>query len=331
MPATAIRPIGHEDRLSLIEHLDELRTRLIVCLATLAVAFAVCAVFNGSLLSVLNKPLEKTTQASTKKGNGLPGQIERGQQSLRALATQMSAALATLAQRESGLPLAQRRELQAQRQKIQAAIRALPRTEGNKPVTLRVGEPFTTTLSVAFYFALLFSLPIILYQLYAFVLPAFSPRERRVALPLMTMIPFLFAAGVVFGYFVVLPAATKFLQNFNADQFNVLVQARDYYKFAILTLVSIGIVFQLPVGVLAVTRLGLVSVETLRRNRRYAIVINAVIAMLLPGTDPVSMLLEFAILHALYEVSVAVAALLRTQAVPEDDWPGAEVDGDDLS
>jgi sec-independent protein translocase protein TatC len=145
------------------------------------------------------------------------------------------------------------------------------------------------------------------------------------------MIPFLFAAGVVFGYFVVLPAATKFLQNFNADQFNVLVQARDYYKFAILTLVSIGIVFQLPVGVLAVTRLGLVSVETLRRNRRYAIVINAVIAMLLPGTDPVSMLLEFAILHALYEVSVAVAALLRTQAVPEDDWPGAEVDGDDLS
>jgi sec-independent protein translocase protein TatC len=312
--ASAIRPIGHEDRLSLVEHLDELRTRLIVCAVTLSVAFSLCLAFNGKLLSVLNDPLEQTTQASIKKGNGLPGQIERTQQVVRALAAVTAGTIAALEDPSVKLPAAERRALRAQQLAVTRALKTLPRTQGNRPVTLRVGEPFTTTMTVALYFALLFALPILLYQAYAFVLPAFNDDERAVALPLMGMIPVLFAGGVVFGYFVVLPAATRFLQNFNADQFNVLVQARDYYKFAIITLVAMGLVFQLPVGVLAVTRLGLISVETLKANRRYAIVVNAVIAMLLPGTDPVSMLLEFAVLHALYEMSVLVAGSLHRRS-----------------
>ena len=126
-------------------------------------------------------------------------------------------------------------------------------------MTLGVGEPFTQTLTVAFYFALLFALPLILYQAYAFVLPAFSPRERRVALPLMAMVPFLFIAGVVFAYFLVLPAAIGFLQNFNSDEFDVLVQAKSLYSFAILTLIIMGVLFQMPVGMLALTRLGVVT------------------------------------------------------------------------
>ena len=101
-------------------------------------------------------------------------------------------------------------------------------------MTLGVGEPFTATFKVAAYAALLLSLPMLLCQLYAFVLPAFSPRERQVALPLMLMVPFLFIAGVVFAYFVVLPNAIEFLQNFNDDNFDILLQARDYYRFSIL-------------------------------------------------------------------------------------------------
>ena len=93
---------------------------------------------------------------------------------------------------------------------------------------------------MSFYFALLLALPLILYQLYAFVLPAFSPRERRVALPLMAMVPFLFIGGVLFGYFVVLPPAIKFLQTFNSSSFDVLVQAKQYYSFVALTLISLG-------------------------------------------------------------------------------------------
>src|SRR5207245_5054779 len=98
---------------------------------------------------------------------------------------------------------------------------------GRKPITFGVTEPFTTTLTVSAYAAILIALPVVLYELYAFVLPAFSPTERRVALPLMMMVPFLFVGGAAFGYFLVVPAALKFLIHFNQHQFNVQIRARD--------------------------------------------------------------------------------------------------------
>jgi sec-independent protein translocase protein TatC len=309
--ATDSRPIGHEDRLSLVEHLDELRTRLVICVATFVVAFAVCAWQNNALLDFIGQPLETTTKKRTEQGKGPLGQIYDAQHGVQVVGASAARLADTLARPDAKLPGALRAELTRESRVLKAQLARLPnRPPPNQPVTLGIGEPFVTTLTVAAYFALLFSLPLVLYQLYAFVLPAFSPNERRVALPLMTMIPFLFIAGVAFGYAVVLPAATKFLQNFNSNSFNVLVQAKDYYKFAVLTLVSIGVVFQLPVGVLAVTRLGIVTVAQLRRYRRYAIVATSVIAMALPGTDPVSMLMEFGILYALYELSVLLAAVL---------------------
>ena len=153
-------------------------------------------------------------------------------------------------------------------------------------------------------------MPFLLWQAYAFVLPAFSPEERRIALPLLMMIPGLFLIGVAFGYFLVLPAAVRFLQNFNADNFNILIQGRDYYRFAALTLVAMGIVFQVPVGILALTRTGVLSVQQLRRNRRYAFVICFVVATPLPGTDPVSMIIESLMLYLLYEVGILLSAVL---------------------
>ncbi len=119
-------------------------------------------------------------------------------------------------------------------------------------MTLGIGEPFATTIGISLIFALIISLPILLYQLYGFLLPAFAPEQRRVATPLMLAIPFLFTMGVMFGYFVVLPAAVRFFQNFNSDQFNVLVQASQYYHFAAVILLAMGLVFQVPVGILAV-------------------------------------------------------------------------------
>jgi sec-independent protein translocase protein TatC len=309
MPAP-IRPIGHEDRLSLVEHLDELRSRLIICALTLVVAFAGCAAFNDQLLDILNEPLEQTTQRSIQKGRGLPGQIERTQQAVRALGQATEATIAALEDPRVRLPEAQRRALQRQQLELRRTIGRLPRTQGNKPVTLRVGEPFGTTLTVSLYFALLISLPVILLQMYAFVLPAFSPHERRVAMPLMAMVPVLFIGGVVFGYFVVLPPAVRFLQNFNSDAFNVLVQASDYYKFEVLAMVALGVLFQIPVGVLAATRLGVVTTTQLRRNRRYALLAIAVVAMLLPGTDPVTMLIAMVPLLVLYELSILLAGWL---------------------
>jgi sec-independent protein translocase protein TatC len=327
--ARVIRPIGHEERLSVVEHLDELRTRLIVSAITLSVAFAVCVAFNDTLLSILNRPLERTTQQAIAKGRGLAGQIERTQQAVKTVANTQLAIIAALDRSRVDLPAADRRALASGTQAVRSAVAGLPRTRGNRPVTLRVGEPFSTTLVVSLYFALLLSLPVILYQLYAFLLPAFTPHERRVALPLMSMVPVLFVCGVVFGYFVVLPPAVRFLQNFNSDAFNVLVQASDYYRFEALALLGLGILFQIPVGILALTRLGIVTPRQLRHNRRYAVLIIAVVAMLLPGTDPITMLLSMLPLLVLYELSILLASWVGQPVRAEE--PSVAGDDDLLS
>ena len=230
-------PVDFEDRLTLVEHLDELRTRIIISVVAFSVAFALCFWQNSRLLDIANGPL--------------PG--------------------------------------------------------NRTPITFGVAEPFTTTVTIAAYAAIVISLPVILYQAYAFVLPALTTREKRVVVPFLIGVPFLFVAGVVFGYFVVLPAATKFLLNFNQDQFNIQIRAKDYYSFFTLTLAVMGLIFQLPIGILAVTRLGIVTPEQLSANRRYAYVILLIVAMLLPGTDPVTMLIEAVPLLVLYEVSVLLA------------------------
>jgi sec-independent protein translocase protein TatC len=239
-----LRPVDFEDRLTLVEHLDELRTRIIISVAAFVVAFALCFWQNSRLLDIANGPL--------------PNDLT--------------------------------------------------------PITFGVAEPFTTTVTISAYAALVISLPVVLYQAYAFVLPALTQREKRVVVPFLIMVPGLFVAGVVFGYFVVLPAATKFLLNFNDSQFNIQVRAHDYYSFFTLTLAVMGLIFQLPIGILAVTRLGIVSPEQLSANRRYAYVLLLIVAMLLPGTDPVTMLIEAVPLILLFEASVLLARMFGRPA-----------------
>jgi sec-independent protein translocase protein TatC len=305
----AIRPVGHEDKLSIVDHLDELRTRLIVMVVAFVVAFAVCFAFNNTLLDLVGQPLAHTTQQRTKDGKGPLGEIYVAQRGTRQLARQNVAvyrALVTDPKVSASTRVVASTQLALARKTL-AQLPSVP--PPNKPVTLGVGEPFITTATVALYFALLLSGPLLLWQLYAFLLPAFSPKERRVALPLMSMVPVLFGIGVIFGYFVVLPAATNFLQNFNSNSFNVLVQAKDYYKFAALILLAMGLVFQLPVGILALTRLNVLTVEMLRKNRRYAYLGLAAIAAALPGVDPVSMIIELVPLLILFELSIILAKL----------------------
>jgi sec-independent protein translocase protein TatC len=236
--ARRVRAVSHEDRLTLVEHLDELRSRLFVCLLAFGVALALCFWQNNLLLEIANGPL--------------PAGHER-------------------------------------------------------LITFGITEPFTTTLTVSIYGAIALSLPIILWQLYAYVLPAFSSAERRVVLPILLLFPVLFLAGIAFAYFVVMPAAVSFLLNFNDNQFNVQVRARDYYSFFSMTVIACGLVFQLPLAILAVTRLGIVRVEQLRENRRYAYLVIAIVAAALPGVDPVSMLIEMVPLLVLYELSILLA------------------------
>jgi sec-independent protein translocase protein TatC len=238
-----IRPIKYDDRLSVVDHLDELRSRLIICALAFGAAWALTAWQNDLVLEIVNGPLPDG-----------------------------------------------------------------PRGRQIEPITLGPAEAFYTTLTNAAYAALLISLPVILYQLYAFVLPAFSPTERRVATPLLLLVPFLFVGGVVFCYFVVLTPALDFLLNFNADEFNTQVRARDYYSFVTLLMIAMGLGFQIPVGVLAACKLGVTSAEKLRRARRFAIVGIVVLASLLPTLDPLTLILESIPLYLLYELSILMAA-----------------------
>jgi sec-independent protein translocase protein TatC len=330
MARAAIRPISHEDRLSLVDHLGELRTRLFVCVGVLIVVFGVCFWQNHRLLDIINKPLNKQTQKQVKSCRGPLGSTYCVQTAAGKVDVALSGVITILDQPGSGLKPPLRAALAAELPSLVSAdtqLRAPP--QGDKPVTLGIGEPFTTTLMVTFLFALVISLPVILYELYGFIIPAFSPAERRIALPLMSAIPALFVLGVLFGYFVVLPAAIRFFTNFNSSQFNVLVQGNQYYKFALLILIAMGAVFQTPVAILAVTRAGIVTPRQLRKNRRYAIVACAAVAAFLPG-DLITLFLETVPLYILFEASILLATIVdrrqerrfRREAVATASGPG---------
>jgi len=349
--ATAIRPISHEDRLSLVEHLDELRTRLIISLVALAACFALCFWQNRELVRIVNQPLEQQTRHSNQTGGGGPlADAASAEVRLRAALQAFSdanagnaafvRAVAADPKTSPAIRAAAEQSVSAQAQgqaALAQAVRALPAQVGGKePITLGVGEPLFETLKITGYAALIIALPIILWQLYGFVLPAFSPTEKRVARPLMLAIPALFVAGVLFGYFVVLPPAIRFLQGFNDKNFDVLVQAKQYYSFELIVLLGMGLMFQIPVGILGMTQMGIVTPDQFKRNRRYALLGVAVIAAMIPGTDPVTMLISMLPLLVLFEGSIQLAALFERRArrrEPASDdvvgLPGHDDIGDD--
>jgi len=313
--AVAAGHIGHEDRLDVVEHLTELRVRLIISLAALAVAFGLCMWQNHALLNIINKPLAHQTQKQVRAGNGPLGATYTVQQNARTVATQLQVVVGALQGPGSGASAATRAALVGVTPALHKAITGLSKPpEGDKPVTLGIGEPFTTTIGVALIFAFILALPVILYELYGFLLPAFTPEQQKITSSLMLSIPLLFIAGVTFGYYVVLPAAVRFFQNFNSSKFNVLVQANQYYHFAAVTLLAMGLVFQVPVGILAVTRTGIVTPRQLRKNRRYAILACGAVAAFLPG-DAITLLLETVPLYLLFEASLLLATIVERRGM----------------
>jgi len=309
--AVAARQIGRDEKLTVVGHLEELRARLIVSLAALAVAFGVCMWQNHALLRFINAPLAHQTQKQVRAGNGPLGAAYAVQQSARTVATQLQVVVGTLERPASGATAQTRAALRGVGPQLQRAVGDLSRApEGDKPVTLGIGEPFATTIGVALIFALILALPVMLYELYGFLLPAFSPEQQRVANSLVLAIPLLFVAGIAFGYYVVLPSAVRFFQNFNSGEFNVLVQANQYYHFAAVTMLAMGLLFQVPVAILAATRARIVTPRQLKHNRRYAILACGAIAALLPG-DALTLLLETVPLYLLFELSLLLATLIQ--------------------
>jgi sec-independent protein translocase protein TatC len=305
--------LSHGDQVSVVGHLDELRTRIIVSLAALAVAFGFAFWQNHTLLNLINRPLAHQTQQQVRAGHGPLGATYTVQRSTRDVAIQLRSVTRAL-ETEGSQPPAVTSALSAVQASLGRDISHLSAAPtGDKPITLGIGEPFTTTITVALIFALILSLPVILLQVYGFLMPAFDDAMRRHMLPVVLAIPGLFVAGVAFGYTIVLPAAVHFFQNFNSGQFNVLVQASQYYKFAATTLLAMGLFFQVPVVILAITRAGIVTPRQLRRNRRYAIGACAAIAALLPS-DAITMILETVPLYLLFELSLLIATIAERRS-----------------
>jgi sec-independent protein translocase protein TatC len=175
-------------------------------------------------------------------------------------------------------------------------------------ITLSPTEPFFITLKVTFWAALLVTLPVWLYQLYAFVIPAVADQPRRVVLAVTASLAGLFAAGVAFGYFVVLPVALNFLTGFGGDTFNTQLRAGEYFSFATSMLLASGILFEVPIAMAALSRMGVTSAHLYRTQWRIAIVVIAAIAAVLPGGDPISMGLLMIPQIILYGVGIALSA-----------------------
>jgi sec-independent protein translocase protein TatC len=246
------RRLGHGEEATLVEHLEELRQRLFVCIGALLAGFVVAYIFHQHLIHWL----------------------------------------------ELELPVGHRRL-----------------------TTLTIGEPFMTSLWLSVYAGFLLALPVIIWQAWSFFLPAFEAGHERMLKLFVLIATALLAIGVAFGYFLALPAAAHFLTNYDKNQYTTLIRARDYIGFSAKVLVAMAIVFELPVFVVGLTKIGILSTGALRRSRRVGYFVVCCIGVLLPGVDPVTTIIETVPLLLLYEASIWVSVLLERRAERNAAYP----------
>ncbi len=251
------RRLGHGEEATLVEHLGELRTRILIALAALAVGFVVTFIFHEQLIEWLTAPLP----------------------------------------------------------------------DDKRLVTLGVTEPFYTAIKVSLYGAFALALPVLLYQLWSFMAPAIEENIQRVVSVFVVIATALFAGGLAFAYFVILPRAVTFLTEFDDELYDVQIRASYYYSFVSLALVGMALVFEMPIFILALVRLRVLTADRLRSNRRIGYLSTLVAAILLPTVDPVSLALEVIPLVILFEVSIWLSVLMerRWELDVEEDWATSEL------
>lgn len=189
---------------------------------------------------------------------------------------------------------------------------------GDKLIYTGVTEAFFTYMKVSFLAGILLAFPVIIYQFWMFVAPGLYAREKRYLIPIVFLSSVFFIGGGLFGYFFVFPWGFKYLLGFATEIIRPLPSMREYLHFAAVTLLAFGAVFELPLIVVFMARIGLVSVAFLRRNRKYAILLIFVIAAILtPGPDVVSQLMMAGPLMVLYEISIIGAVIFGKKATRE--------------
>jgi sec-independent protein translocase protein TatC len=239
------RRLGHGEEATLVEHLEELRQRLFVCIGALVVGVIVGFVVHKHAIHLLAE------------------QLPRGHRKL---------------------------------------------------TTLGVAEPFMTSLSVSIDIGILIALPVVLWQAWSFFIPAFEPTHERMLKAVSFLATALLVSGVVFGYYVALPAAAHFLTNYDTSLYNVQIQAKPFISFATKVLFAMAIVFEMPIFVLGLTRMGILTTTRLRKNRRIGYFVVACVGVALPGIDPVTTIFETIPLWVLFEFSIWLSVLLERRS-----------------
>jgi sec-independent protein translocase protein TatC len=183
--------------------------------------------------------------------------------------------------------------------------------KSEKLFAFSVTEPFMAILKISIYAGLLIALPFLLYQFWAFILPGLYEREKKSVIPYVALSTGLFLAGVAFGYFVVLPVGLSWLLNFSSAQFNVMLHVDAYVSFISMFLLAFGVVFELPLVMMLLAWARIVDYKKMRKYRKYAVLVNAVIAMIItPSQDPISMMLMLIPLLILYEFGIWLALIV---------------------
>jgi len=191
---------------------------------------------------------------------------------------------------------------------------------GAHMIATEVTSPFITPLKLAFYTALFISMPVILYQLWAFVSPGLYKHEKRLARPLLVASLVLFYLGAAFAYFLVLPAAFRFLTAVTPVGVEMMTDINHYLSFVMLMFFTFGFCFEVPVAVVVLAAIGVVDLEKLRSGRRYAIVGSFTVAALITPPDAISMMMLGIPMCLLYELGVlAVRWLVKPGSLkPEE-------------
>ncbi|MBW1778114.1 MAG: twin-arginine translocase subunit TatC [Deltaproteobacteria bacterium] len=190
--------------------------------------------------------------------------------------------------------------------------------EGDKLVFTGLPEAFFSYLKVAFLSGIMLAAPVIIYEFWMFVAPGLYHKEKRILLPIVFLSSLFFVGGALFGYFVVFPFGFQFFLSFATETIRPLPSMKEYLSFASKLLLAFGLVFELPLLLTFMSRLGLVSVAFLKKNRKYAFLLFFVMAAILTPPDVVTQVMMGLPMIVLYEISILGARLFERKKIDED-------------
>jgi len=189
---------------------------------------------------------------------------------------------------------------------------------GEELIFTGLPEAFFTYLKVAFLSGLILASPVLIYQFWMFVAPGLYNKERRILIPIIILSSLFLIGGSLFGYFIVFPLGFKFFLGFSNETIHARLSIKEYLGLASKLLLAFGIVFELPIVITFLARLGIVSVDFLKKNRKYALLLFFVGAALLTPPDVVTQVMMALPLMVLYEISI-IGARIFGRKKPEDD------------